>query len=124
MSLDEIVASPSDAEAADKEEIETEEIPQTEKTGELATDADAEEASPSDADEELLDGQIYEPALLGDDAVVAFVTTAAEMLLDEEDYPGVPGRRRGSCGRSGRRRSSRGCGADREGVGERGSRYR
>ncbi len=86
MSLDEIVASPSDAEAADKEEIETEEIPQTEKTGELATDADAEEASPSDADEELLDGQIYEPALLGDDAVVAFVTTAAEMLLDEEDY--------------------------------------
>ena len=86
MSLDEIVASPSDAEAADKEEIETEEIPQTEKTGELATDADAEEASPSDADEELLDGQIYEPALLGDDAVAAFVTTAAEMLLDEEDY--------------------------------------
>ena len=86
MSLDEIVASPSNAEAAEKEEIETEEIPQTEKTGVLATDADAEEASPSDADEELLDGQIYEAALLGDDAVVAFVTTAAEMLLDEEDY--------------------------------------
>ncbi len=86
MSLDEIVASPSNAEAAEKEEIETEEIPQTEKAGVLATDADAEEASPSDADEELLDGQIYEAALLGDDAVVAFVTTAAEMLLDEEDY--------------------------------------
>ena len=42
MSLDEIVASPSNAEAAEKEEIETEEIPQTEKTGVLATDADAE----------------------------------------------------------------------------------
>ena len=86
MSLDEIVASPSNTEAIEKEEIETEEIPQTEKAGVLATDADAEEASPSDADEELLDGQIYEAALLGDDAVVAFVTTAAEMLLDEEDY--------------------------------------
>ena len=48
--------------------------------------ADKEEASPSNAEANLLEGTLYNPVILDGNAVVAFAVTASELGLDDERF--------------------------------------
>lgn len=81
-SLSKEAASPSDAD--EKEEASPSDAVKEEN---LSDGNEAkEEASPSDAEEEILEGQWYEAVYLRESGVVAFVTTAMDLGLDEEDF--------------------------------------